>query len=199
MKNKIKYSLIGILSFIILAITPFIGFSQVFRLVFANEYILGTRVSYTSSERERISLFTEIDHGRNIQGNTFIVPKNGIYHFDVSMNFTWPIVGDHFGPDPTGDPTRPSNGDWARWSIYLYNGDKVIKSASLTSSKSEITPEQTLALSTLVQLYKGDQISMGYGHDAAPNKVVYPTSIEFSGFKVADLLLKFQTAPSKIR
>jgi hypothetical protein len=116
----------------------------------------------------------EFDLGNNTRGNSFVAPENGIYHFDVRLNFS-PILTD--------------NANYLRFHLILQksNGTE-IERTSLMNPGTQYTPFYTLSISTTIALNAGEAISASYLGDANPGTpAVNVTAVSFSGFKVNDL------------
>jgi hypothetical protein len=125
----------------------------------------------------------EFDLGNNTRGNSFIAPENGVYHFDVRLNFS-PILTD--------------NANYLRFHLILQKGNGEIERSSLMNPGTQYTPFYTLSISTTIALSAGEAISASYLGDANPGTPgVNVTAVSFSGFKVSDL--EPAGAPSGIR
>lgn len=115
----------------------------------------------------------EFDLGNNTKGNTFVTPENGVYHFDVRINFSFPISDYR---------------NFLRFHLSLSKGTDIIEKTTLMNAQTAYSPEHTLMISTTVSLMKGDVVSASFNTDANPGtNTVNGTSASFSGFKVADL------------
>lgn len=126
----------------------------------------------------------EFDLGNNTRGNSFVVPENGVYHFDVRLNFS-PILTD--------------NANYLRFHLILQKGNgSEIERSSLMNPGTQNTPFYTLSISTTIALNAGEAISASYLGDANPGTPgLNVTAVSFSGFKVSDLELG--GGPSGIR
>ncbi|MDQ6757527.1 MAG: hypothetical protein M3004_11390 [Bacteroidota bacterium] len=132
----------------------------------------GLSLSSSNSTVLNVSV-KEFDVSNNTRGNTFLVPENGIYHFDVRLNFSFGIT----------DYTN-----FLRFHLYLLKGSETIEKSTLMNAQTAFTPEHTLMISTTVMLMKGDVISASFSTDANPNtSAINGNSASFSGFKVSDL------------
>jgi len=159
--------------------------SQSFRLTFFSE--IGQRTSGI------LPMTTEFDQGGNIFFNNFLAPKAGIYHFDGRVNFTFPLTDT--SEALTDEPLNGSNENrhhYSHWYLQLYKNSKIIESTVLTNNDNALsTPRHSLSISTTVKVNKGDLISIKFIFDKEfPEQTVALEFASFSGFKVADLLLK---------
>lgn len=116
----------------------------------------------------------EFDLGNNTRGNSFVAPKNGVYHFDVRLSFS---------------PVLTDNVNYLRFHLILQkaNGSEIERS-TLMNPGTQYTPFYTLSISTTIALNAGEVISASYLGDANPGTPgVNVAAVSFSGFKVSDL------------
>lgn len=115
----------------------------------------------------------EFDLANNTRGNAFTAPENGVYHFDVHLNFNFAI----------SDYTN-----YLRFHLSLLRGSDIIEKTTMMNAQTAYSPEHSLALSTTVALSKGDVITAVFATDANPGTAaINGTAAYFSGFKVADI------------
>ena len=114
----------------------------------------------------------EFDLGNNTRGNTFVAPENGVYHFDVRLNFS---------------PALTDYQNYLRFHLILKKGNTEIERTSLMNAQTALTPVHTLSISTTVLLNAGDVVSTVYLGDANPGTGPISGGASFSGFKVSDL------------
>jgi hypothetical protein len=115
----------------------------------------------------------EFDLGNNTRGNTFVAPENGVYHFDVHLNFS---------------PQLTDYQNYLRFHLSLLKAGAEIERSSLMSPQTQLTPFFTLNISTTILLKAGEAVSASFLSDANPNTAGVKTNQAFfSGFKVADL------------
>jgi hypothetical protein len=118
----------------------------------------------------------EFDLSNNTRGSSFEAPLNGIYHFDVRLNFSYPIT---------------DYASYLRFHLFLLKGSETIEKTTMMNAQTPLTPDHTISISTTVMLSKGDIVSTSFSTDANPGTgALRSTSVSFSGFKVAD----FQTS-----
>lgn len=116
----------------------------------------------------------EFDISNSTRGNSFVAPENGIYHFDVRLNFS---------------PVLTDNSNYLRFHLMLLksNGSE-IEHTTLMNPGTQYTPYYTLSISTTISLSAGETISASYLGDANPGTPgVNVSSVSFSGFKVNEL------------
>jgi len=112
----------------------------------------------------------EFDLGNNTSGNSFVAPENGIYHFDVRVNISYPVTDYQ---------------DYLRFYLMLNKNGNVFEKTILMNAETDKTPFHTLAISTTVMLKKGDAITASYNADTnTPGKSATATELSFSGFKI---------------
>ena len=112
----------------------------------------------------------EFDLGNNISGSSFVVPENGIYHFDVRMTISYPIT---------------DYGEFERFYLMLKKNGASVETTIVMNPQTPKTPFHTLAISTTLMLMKGDMISVSFNADAnSSDKNLWGSDISFSGFKV---------------
>ena len=112
----------------------------------------------------------EFDLGNNTSGSSFIVPENGVYHFDVRMNITFPIS---------------EYQDYNRFYLMLNKNGSVMEKTILMNPQTAISPFHTLMISTTHMLMKGDVITTSYNADANPgDRYVSASEVSFSGFRI---------------
>lgn len=115
----------------------------------------------------------EFDLGNNIRGNTFVAPENGVYHFDVRVNFS---------------PALTDYQNYSRFFLILQKNGAEIERTSLMNPQTALTPFHTLSISTTLLLNAGEVISAIYNADANPGTAaISGVNASFSGFKVNDL------------
>jgi hypothetical protein len=115
----------------------------------------------------------EFDLSNNTRGNTFVAPDNGVYHFDVRLNFSFPIT---------------DYANFLRFHLSLLKGSQTIEKTTIMNAQTAFSPDHTLMISTTLALMKGDVISASFNTDANPGtNAVNGSSASFSGFKVADM------------
>ena len=115
----------------------------------------------------------EFDLGNNISGNSFITPENGVYHFDIRLNITYPVTDYQ---------------DYLRFYLMLNKNGAAIEKTFFMNPQTDKTPFHTLTISTTVLLKKGDTITASYNADAnSASKYATATEVSFSGFKVSGM------------
>lgn len=126
----------------------------------------------------------EFDLGKNTSGSSFIVPENGIYHFDVNLNFTFPFS---------------DRENFVHFFLMLTRNGSLLEKSMLTNTMEELTPFHTLMISTTIMLNKGDVIRTSYSAFAKEGE--HPVTVmtaSFSGFKVYSMR-EDGSAPTGIR
>jgi len=185
-KTKPSFLLLGLIVF-----ASFDASSQAFRMVSRSDTTNQVGLVNNSDIKLTVLLSLQFDVSGNVARmnphssfpSDFVVPNDGVYHFDANLNFVF-----REGVDDLGLPVN-SKLFFMRWYLKLVNGNKVIEQTVLTNPQSGSSNNFSLSLSTTVYLLKGDRISVRYLGEGRTGKVVYPTFISFSGFKVLDVTL----------
>jgi hypothetical protein len=115
----------------------------------------------------------QFDLGNNTSGNSFIAPENGVYHFDVRVNISYPISDYQ---------------DYLRFHLMLNKNGQAIEKTTFMNPATDKSPSHTLSISTTIMLNKGDAINASYNADAnSAGKNASSSDISFSGFKVSGM------------
>jgi hypothetical protein len=151
-----------------------------FRLSNFDTYIIPI-ISWTDEGNDNGTTLTlpmkEFDLGKNVKENSFVAPENGIYHFDILLNFSY--------------ATEIYNSISKFKLMLCKNPGIVMEKTYLMNSRSEkpFPPFLSLAVNTTLMLTKGEVVYASFNGDAQglevpPAQVV---KASFSGFKVCSI------------
>ena len=138
-----------------------------FRIHMSNQTLFFTSLKPNSIDMP----VKEFDLGGNISGNNFKAFDAGVYHFDASLSINYNIE---------------ENNIINRFHLYMYRNGVLIGMCTVMNTKTDVTAEYTMSVSTTAMLQKGDVITLSYEVDSNAGRDSMTRGIDasFSGFKV---------------